>query len=130
MEDRRSKARGALQHFVSGWLSGDYETVATLCSPTVRWWSPLRDETAQGRDETCAELDRVLARTGPFADVTGPIVSDDGSTGVVELRRRSSPGAGSATLVTSVVTLAAGKVTEGRTYMDVASGRDDTGDTP
>ena len=128
MEDSRSTALGTLQQFVSGWLSGDYGTVAALCSPTVRWWSPL-GETVEGPDDAWAELGRVLTVTGAPVYVAGLIVSEDGSTGVVELRSRPAQEGGATALVTSVVALTEGQVADGRTYLDLAPSGDRTGGT-
>lgn len=119
MQDVRSTARRSVEDFVSAWLAGDRDKAAGVCSPSVRWWTPVSDQTAPGPAEAWMALERVLAPVPRPIEITALAVSEDGSSGVVEMRAGVDRGAGRSTFVTSVIRLAAGKVVEGRTYADL-----------
>jgi ketosteroid isomerase-like protein len=119
VRDPRSAARDAVQEFASAWLDGDYEAIDRVCSPSVRWWVPWGTGTAEGAMAIRRELERLLtAAPGPLA-ISGLLVSEDGSRGVVEMRADSASRDAAPTLLTSVVTLSSGRVIEGRTYTDL-----------
>lgn len=119
MQDARTTARKSLEDFAVAWLAGDEDAVTRTCSPGVRWWTPLGGETDPGPAAVSAALAAVLATAPRPIEVTALAISEDGSRGVLELRAAAGAPTGSATLVTSVVTVSAGKIMEGRTYADL-----------
>lgn len=119
MQDARTTARKSVEDFAAAWLAGDVDTVARTCSPGVRWWTPLGGETGPGPAAVSAALTAVLATAPRPIEVTALAISDDGARGVLELRAAAGSPAGSATLVTSVVTVSGGQIMEGRTYADL-----------
>lgn len=118
MQDARTTARNRLECFTAAWLTGDEDAITRTCSPGVRWWTPLGGETDPGPTATWASLAAVLDGTPRPIEVTALAISEDGSRGVLELRGAPTAPTGSASLVTSVVTVSAGKIVEGRTYAD------------
>lgn len=118
MHDARSRTRTVVQVLLLGWLNGHGGFVALAGTSAVRWWTPFSD--AELGD--VAEIERVLR--GLLERVAGPvevgavIVAEDGTIAVVELSARTTTGA--TTLITSVLTMADGRVSHGRTYADVA----------
>lgn len=119
MTDARTRARNSVQEFVSAWLAGDHDAVSSVCAATVRWWSPLGGGTVEGRAATCTELARVLALAPHPREIAALAVNEDGTTAVIEIRAATPAPGGRPTFVTSVVSLSAGRITDGRTYVDV-----------
>ena len=114
MEGTRSRARSLVQELTSAWLAGDDDGVSSVCTPDVRWWTPVDDD-ASGPTDTSAALRRVLAPLEGPVEVTAVVPSDDGGRCVVEMRSAASP----PQFVTSVLSLRDGKVAAGRTYTDL-----------
>lgn len=119
MHDVRARARESLDAFVSAWLAGDRRTTIELCSPDVRWWTPLSAGVVAGPTEAWAALEQVLAPAPRPLRVTALAVDRDGSHGVVELRAEPGPGTWTTPFITSVVKLSGGAVVEGRTYTEL-----------
>lgn len=118
MQDARTTARNCLECFTAAWLTGDEDAISRACSPGVRWWTPLSGEADPGPTAAWAALAAVLQTTPRPIEVTALAISEDGSRGVLELRGEPTAATGSASLITSVVTMSAGKIVEGRTYAD------------
>jgi ketosteroid isomerase-like protein len=115
MTDARSDARQSLQHFADAWLDGDRDAVTKTCAADIRWWTALA--APRGPAEVSHHLEDLLRDVERPVEVTGLLVDDEGSRGVIEMR--SAPaGVGTHTALTSVLSLSGGRVTEGRTYVD------------
>jgi ketosteroid isomerase-like protein len=119
MDGARSHARSRVQEVVSAWLAGDYDTVADGCTSDVRWWTPLNGETVSGPADARAELQRVLEPLRRPIEVTAVVPNEDGTRCVVELRSGVPAQDTPPALVTSVITLRDGKISAGRTYVDI-----------
>lgn len=119
MQDARTTTRKSLKDFATAWLAGDEDAVTRTCSPGVRWWTPFGGDTDRGPAAVSAALTVVLATTPRPIEVTALAISEDGTSGVLELRAPTGAPTGSATLVTSVITVSAGMIIEGRTYADL-----------
>lgn len=117
MNGARSRARSLVEELVSAWLAGDDDRVSSVCTPDVRWWTPVTDGTTSGPAGTSAALRQVLAPLRHAVAVTAVVPSDDGSRCVVEMRSAATPPA----FLTSVVSLRDGKISAGRTYTDLTS---------
>lgn len=118
MEDAQTVARRCLHRFASAWLDGDDATFAETCLPTVHWWSPFPPENLSGADRVGSHLGALLRDVARPVEITALIANRDGTRGVVEMLSSAADGAPS-TALTSVVGLSQGKVTNGRTYVDV-----------
>lgn len=118
MDDARFHARGRVLEVVSAWLTGDDDTVTAGCTPDVRWWTPMRDETVCGPDDVCAELQGLIEPLPRPLEVTAVIPNDDGTRCVVELRSAVPTQETPPAFVTSVLTLRDGQISAGRTYVD------------
>lgn len=119
MPDVRVQAREAVHTLVTAWLAGDRDGVTVVLAPTVRWWTPLSDESSEGPAGAWSSLEAVLARIPRPIEIDALLVNEDGTRGVVELRAPAPDQA--AVLVTSVVTLSDGSIVEGSTYTDVGA---------
>lgn len=119
MHDVRARARECLDAFVSAWLAGDSRTTIELCSPDVRWWTPLTAGETTGPTAAWAALEQVLAPAARPLRVTALAVDRDGSHGVVELCAETDSATRTTPFITSVVRLSGGAVVEGRTYTEL-----------
>lgn len=118
MADARTQSRSSVEILISAWLAGDRAAISTVCVSDIRWWTPLSGETVTGIDASYAEL-KTIRRLFPLRlTVTALAVNDNGTTAVVEMRSDAVGEGALPNFVTSVLSLTAGKVTEGRTYVD------------
>jgi ketosteroid isomerase-like protein len=123
MEDGRSRARSCAKELATAWVAGDYDGVSDVCTSDVRWWTPLSGEDVGGRADARTELDRVLRALPRPIEVTAVLANDDGTRCVLEMKAPADAPDGSPAFVTSVLSLASGLVSAGRTYVDIGSDR-------
>ena len=119
MEGARTRARRLVEELTSAWLAGHDDTVSSVCTSDVRWWTPAIGGTASGPADTSAALRLVLASLRHPVAVTAVVPSDDGTRCVVEMRSAVTSQDAVPSFVTSVISLRDGKISGGRTYTDL-----------
>lgn len=116
MADARGQARRTLEDLAAAWLAGDRAGTERLLDAEVSWWTPMAADTLRGPDAVASHLVGLAAGFTARPEVTGVLVNDDGTRGVLEVSTGAPRGA-----ATTVVTFDDGRVVEGRTYVDVPS---------
>jgi ketosteroid isomerase-like protein len=119
MEGARTRARRLVEELTSAWLAGHDDTVSSVCTADVDWWTPATGGTASGPTATSDALRGVLAPLRHPVTVTAVVPSDDGTRCVVEMRSAVTPDDAAPSFVTSVISLRDGKISGGRTYTDL-----------
>ncbi|MFC7550886.1 hypothetical protein [Plantactinospora sp. GCM10030261] len=114
----RQRSRDLVRRAVRAALGDEVGVVADASDARVRWWSPADPDWVHGPESVDRALRGLLAGEPVDDAVDALVVSEDGTTAVVELGSRPVPG-GVTTPVTLVIELAAGRITEGRGYLDL-----------